>query len=196
MNNVNLIDVASVVYLFDYVKRNEYSEWERAQDSLTMRDSVASMLSDALIVAPLMHVVHLHQEAAATVAATSSASATYFYHYQGAMQQQQILPIDPSSASSSSSSSLASPDAIAADTEHHHVRSLLLNVRWAFKHMTHAFRSFHSHLDWEWKTKEDDARQNKSARNPTLGGISSSIALYYWHFQHQDLKSVVKVSKR
>ena len=83
--------------------RNEYSEWERAQDSLSMRDSVASLLSDALIVAPLMHVVHLHQEAAVS---TASGATTYFYHYQGGstsavglQQQQQQQIIDPWSSS-------------------------------------------------------------------------------------------------
>jgi hypothetical protein len=98
-----------------------------------MRDSVASLLSDALIVAPLMHVVHLHQEAANT-------AATYFYHYQGYLQspsppsssavqqQQQSLLIDPSSS--------FVPDAIAADTEHHvRAEPHLNNVDGFLQHM-------------------------------------------------------------
>lgn len=42
-----------------------------------MRDSMTSALSDALVVAPLMHVVHLHAQRSA------SPSGTFFYHYQG-----------------------------------------------------------------------------------------------------------------
>ncbi len=58
--------------------RNEYTDWDRpsALDPLSMRDSLSSALSDALVVAPLMHVVHLH--------ATRSAnpSSTFLYHFQ------------------------------------------------------------------------------------------------------------------
>lgn len=59
--------------------RNEYTDWDRpsAMDPLSMRDSMTSALSDALVVAPLMHVVHLHAQRSA------NPSGTFFYHYQG-----------------------------------------------------------------------------------------------------------------
>lgn len=65
--------------------RNEYTDWDRpsALDPLSMRDSLSSVLSDALIVAPLMHVVHLHAQRSA------NPSGTFFYHFQG----QPSLPI-------------------------------------------------------------------------------------------------------
>lgn len=63
----------------DKKTRNEYTDWDRpsALDPLSMRDSLASALSDALVVAPLMHVVHLHAQRSA------NPSGTYFYHYIG-----------------------------------------------------------------------------------------------------------------
>nr|CAH0103200.1 unnamed protein product [Daphnia galeata] len=68
-----------------YVLRNEYTDWDRpsALDALSMRDSLSLALSDALVVAPLMHVVHLHAQRSA------NPSGTFFYHYQGQQQQQQ-----------------------------------------------------------------------------------------------------------
>ncbi|KAI9562716.1 hypothetical protein GHT06_010170 [Daphnia sinensis] len=71
-----------------YVLRNEYTDWDRpsALDALSMRDSLSLALSDALVVAPLMHVVHLHAQRSA------NPSGTFFYHYQG-QQQQTILPV-------------------------------------------------------------------------------------------------------
>lgn len=68
-----------------YVLRNEYTDWDRpsALDALSMRDSLSLALSDSLVVAPLMHVVHLHAQRSA------NPSGTFFYHYQGQQQQQQ-----------------------------------------------------------------------------------------------------------
>lgn len=66
-------------FLFgDMAHRNEYTDWDRpsALDPLSMRDSLSSALSDALVVAPLMHVVHLH------AARSANPSSTFFYHYQ------------------------------------------------------------------------------------------------------------------
>ena len=45
-----------------------------------MRDSLSAALSDALVVAPLMHVVHLHAQRSA------NPSGTFFYHFQGVQQ--------------------------------------------------------------------------------------------------------------
>lgn len=42
-----------------------------------MRDSLSLALSDGLVVAPLMHVVHLHAQR------STNPSGTFFYHYQG-----------------------------------------------------------------------------------------------------------------
>lgn len=71
-----------------YVLRNEYTDWDRpsALDALSMRDSLSLALSDSLVVAPLMHVVHLHAQRSA------NPSGTFFYHYQGQQQQQQQPP--------------------------------------------------------------------------------------------------------
>jgi len=44
-----------------------------------MRDSLSLALSDALVVAPLMHVVHLHAQR------STNPSGTFFYHFQGQM---------------------------------------------------------------------------------------------------------------
>ena len=61
------------------LRRNEYTDWDRpsALDDLSMRDSLSLALSDALVVAPLMHVVHLHAQR------STNPSGTFFYHYQG-----------------------------------------------------------------------------------------------------------------
>ncbi|XP_057367984.1 neuroligin-1-like [Daphnia carinata] len=62
-----------------YVLSNEYTDWDRplALDDLSMRDSLSLALSDGLVVAPLMHVVHLHAQR------STNPSGTFFYHYQG-----------------------------------------------------------------------------------------------------------------
>ena len=75
-----------------YVLRNEYTDWDRpsALDALSMRDSLSLALSDALVVAPLMHVVRLHAQRSA------NPSGTFFYHYQG---QQPTLVTQPPVAS-------------------------------------------------------------------------------------------------
>ncbi|EFX88148.1 hypothetical protein DAPPUDRAFT_311742 [Daphnia pulex] len=77
-----------------YVLRNEYTDWDRpsALDDLSMRDSLSLALSDALVVAPLMHVVHLHAQR------STNPSGTFFYHFQGQMLasviQQQVQDVD------------------------------------------------------------------------------------------------------
>jgi neuroligin len=74
--------------------RNEYTDWDRpsALDDLSMRDSLSLALSDALVVAPLMHVVHLHAQR------STNPSGTFFYHFQGQMLasviQQQVQDVD------------------------------------------------------------------------------------------------------
>ncbi|KAI9563146.1 hypothetical protein GHT06_010604 [Daphnia sinensis] len=83
-----------------YVLRNEYTDWDRplAMDDLSMRDSLSLALSDGLVVAPLMHVVHLHAQR------STNPSGTFFYHYQGQIgatqpvlhDQQQLQDADQS----------------------------------------------------------------------------------------------------
>ena len=46
-------------------------------DDLSMRDSLMASLSDAMVVAPLIHVVHVH----AGRSTSDLPSTTYFYHY-------------------------------------------------------------------------------------------------------------------
>ena len=60
------------------VNRNEYTDWDHsAMDGLSMRDSLMAGLSDAMVVAPLIHVVHVH----AGRSNSDLQPATYFYHY-------------------------------------------------------------------------------------------------------------------
>lgn len=84
---INLFFPFCVFFLL-LIRRNEYTDWDRpsALDALSMRDSLSLALSDALVVAPLMHVVHLHAQRSA------NPSGTFFYHYQG-QQQQTILSV-------------------------------------------------------------------------------------------------------
>ena len=80
-----------------------------------MRDSLSLALSDALVVAPLMHVVHLHAQR------STNPSGTFFYHYQG-----QIL------ASVIQTQLTSSHDTQDVDLSEYHVSSVTIDFQTMF----------------------------------------------------------------
>lgn len=108
--------------------RNEYTDWDRpsALDALSMRDSLSSALSDALVVAPLMHVVHLHAQRSA------NPSGTFFYHFQGQ------IAITSSSSTGSTTTGLGYDQLHDADQSEYHVRDIFLLFFFHFNQMDDA----------------------------------------------------------